>query len=47
VRTGLTDGASTEVSGSGIEEGVEVITGIQGAASNAPAAKSGAPRMFF
>jgi HlyD family secretion protein len=31
----------------GIEEGVEVITGIQGAASNAPAAKSGAPRMFF
>lgn len=47
VRTGLTDGTSTEVSGAGVEEGLEVITGIQGAASAAPAAKSGAPRMFF
>ncbi|MBS1163667.1 MAG: hypothetical protein H6R03_1563, partial [Burkholderiaceae bacterium] len=36
-----------EVSGAGIDEGLEVITGIQGAASTAPAAKSGAPRMFF
>jgi len=47
VRTGLTDGTATEVSGAGIDEGLEVITGIQGAASTAPAAKSGAPRMFF
>ena len=47
VRTGLSDGTATEVSGAGIEEGLEVITGIQGAASTAPAAKSGAPRMFF
>lgn len=47
VRTGLSDGSATEVSGAGIEEGLEVITGIQGAASTAPAAKSGAPRMFF
>jgi len=48
VRTGLTDGAATEVTGSGIEEGLEVIVGVQGgAASAAPAAKGGAPRMFF
>jgi len=47
VRTGLTDGTATEVSGAGVEEGLEVITGIQGAASAAPAAKGGAPRMFF
>jgi HlyD family secretion protein len=47
VRTGLTDGTATEVSGAGIDEGLDVITGIQGAASTAPAAKSGAPRMFF
>jgi HlyD family secretion protein len=47
VRTGLSDGSATEVSGAGIEEGLEVITGIQGTASTAPAAKSGAPRMFF
>ena len=47
VRTGLTDGTATEVSGAGVEEGLEVITGIQGAASTAPAAKGGAPRMFF
>jgi HlyD family secretion protein len=47
VRTGLTDGTATEVSGAGVEEGLEVITGIQGASSSAPAARSGAPRMFF
>jgi len=47
VRTGLTDGTATEVSGAGVEEGLEVITGIQGASSSAPAAKSGAPRLFF
>jgi len=47
VRTGLTDGTATEISGAGVEEGVEAITGVQGPANNAPAAKSGAPRMFF
>ena len=47
VRTGLTDGSATEISGAGVVEGLEAITGIQGAASAAPAAKSGAPRMFF
>ncbi len=43
VRTGLTDGSSTEVSGTGIDEGREVISAIQGGASAAPAARSGAP----
>jgi HlyD family secretion protein len=47
VRTGLTDGAATEISGNGVEEGLEVISGMQGTAAAAPAAKSGAPRMFF
>ena len=47
VRTGLTDGTATEISGAGVQEGLEVITGIQSAASAAPAAKSGAPRLFF
>lgn len=47
VRTGLTDGTATEVSGSGVDEGLEVIVGIQGAATTAPAAKGGPPRMFF
>jgi HlyD family secretion protein len=47
VRTGLTDGTATEISGAGVEEGLEAITGVQGPASSAPAAKSGAPRMFF
>jgi len=47
VRTGLTDGTATEISGAGVEEGLEVIVGIQGAASAAPAAKGGAPRLFF
>jgi HlyD family secretion protein len=46
VRTGLTDGTATEVSGEGIEEGMEVIVGVQGSAA-APAAKGAAPRMFF
>ena len=47
VRTGLSDGSATEVSGSGVEEGLEVVIGVQGAASAAPAAKGGAPRLFF
>jgi len=47
VRTGLTDGTATEIGGAGVEEGLEVITGVQGAPAAAPAARSGAPRMFF
>ena len=47
VRTGLTDGTTTEIGGGGVEEGLEVITGVQGAPAAAPAARSGAPRMFF
>jgi HlyD family secretion protein len=47
VRTGLTDGSSTEVSGDGIDEGTEVIVGMQSPSVAAPAAKATAPRMFF
>jgi len=47
VRTGLTDGSSTELSGAGIEEGLEVISGMLAAPAAAPAAKATAPRMFF
>jgi HlyD family secretion protein len=47
VRTGLTDGSSTEVSGDGVEEGIEVITGVQSAPATTPAARTTAPRMFF
>ena len=46
VRVGLTDGASSEVSGEGVTEGLEVIVGLQGSAAGAPAQK-GAPRMMF
>lgn len=49
VRTGLTDGVSTEISGEGIEEGLEVIlgTGI-GGADNAQKKGTGTPgpRLF-
>lgn len=47
VRVGLTDGSATEISGEGIAEGTEVLSGVQGAGSSAPAAKGGPPRMFF
>ena len=47
VRTGLTDGSSTEVSGDGIAEGLEVISGIQAAPATTPPARSTVPRMFF
>jgi HlyD family secretion protein len=47
VRTGLTDGSSTEISGDGIEDGIEVITGAQPAPATTPAARTAAPRMFF
>jgi HlyD family secretion protein len=49
VRLGLTDGTATEVSGEGIAEGLEVLSGTQGAQASgggAPA-KGGPPRMFF
>ncbi len=47
VRTGITDGSSTEVAGPGLAEGTEVIIGIVGG-STAPAARpaGGPPRMF-
>ena len=41
VRTGLTDGTATELSGGGIEEGMEVIVGMAQAARSG----SGQPRM--
>ena len=41
VRTGLTDGAFTEVSGEGLKEGDTIIVGVQ--AAGAPAQKSAAP----
>lgn len=47
VRIGLTDGTSTEISGDGIAEGVQVVVGQQGGASSAPAQKGSPPRMFF
>ena len=48
VRVGLSDGAMSEVTGDGLAEGAEVITGLQaGAASSAPAQKAGAPKMMF
>jgi HlyD family secretion protein len=47
VRTGLTDGAATEISGDGVVEGLEVIVGMQTPAGSTPAAKGTAPRMFF
>jgi HlyD family secretion protein len=47
VRTGLTDGSSTQVSGAGVEEGLQVIVGMQTGTANAPASKGTAPRMFF
>jgi HlyD family secretion protein len=46
VRTGLTDGTATEISGPGVVEGLEVIVGQQGGAA-APAPKGAPPRMFF
>ncbi|HTN49645.1 MAG TPA: efflux RND transporter periplasmic adaptor subunit [Burkholderiaceae bacterium] len=47
VRVGLSDGAMAEVSGDGVTEGLEVIVGTQGSATNAPAQKGAPPRMFF
>jgi HlyD family secretion protein len=48
VRVGLTDGTATEISGAGIAEGMELLSGTQPAAgSAAQPAKGGPPRMFF
>jgi HlyD family secretion protein len=47
VRVGLTDGASSEIMGDGVAEGVEVIVGLQGSAPGAPAQKGAPPRMLF
>jgi HlyD family secretion protein len=47
VRIGLTDGASSEIMGEGVAEGVEVIIGLQGSAPGAPAQKGAPPRMLF
>jgi HlyD family secretion protein len=48
VRTGLTDGAFTELSGEGIQEGATVIIGLQTSNSGAPKATAPAgPRLPF
>jgi len=51
VRTGLTDGAFTEVSAEGLKEGDTVLIGMQGAAGTAgqprPPATGGPPRLPF
>ena len=48
VRTGLSDGSMTEISGAGIKEGTEVLTGtIASGNSGAQPAKGAPPRMFF
>lgn len=47
VRTGLSDGSTTEISGEGLAAGTEVLTGVQGAAgSSAPPSSARMPRMF-
>lgn len=50
VRTGVSDGNSTEVSGEAVTEGMEVISAIQtgnpGSSSGASPQKSGPPRLF-
>jgi len=45
VQTGITDGTSTEVSGEGVSEGMEVIVGTTATAASKPA-MAGGPRMF-
>ena len=47
VRVGLTDGASSEISGDDVVEGLEVIIGTQGGAPGAPAQKGAPPRVMF
>lgn len=45
VQTGITDGTSTEVSGEGVSEGMEVIVGTTATAASKPPT-AGGPRMF-
>ena len=50
VRTGLTDGAFTEVSAEGLKEGDTVLVGVQGAAGTTTPARpaaGGPPRLPF
>ena len=46
VQTGISDGASTEVRGTGLEVGLAVATGMP-APSSTPPRPGGAPRLFF
>lgn len=47
VRTGLSDGSATEISGEGLAAGTEVLTGVLGAANGTPPASAARmPRMF-
>ena len=46
VRTGLSDGSATEISGEGLAAGTEVLTGLQSAAGAATPPRN-APRMMF
>jgi HlyD family secretion protein len=43
VQTGITDGTTTEISGSGIKEGMQVITGAAGATQQTASSNSAAP----
>lgn len=49
VRLGLTDGTATEISGEGVIEGLELLSGTQGAQASGGTmpAKGSPPRMFF
>ena len=47
VRVGLSDGTATEVSGDGLAEGTEVLTGVQSAAGTSAPKAGGPPRMMF
>jgi HlyD family secretion protein len=46
VQTGISDGASTEVRGTGLEVGLAVATGMPASSSTSPR-PGGAPRLFF
>lgn len=47
VRVGLSDGTATEVSGEGLAEGTEVLTGMQSVAGAGAPKAGGPPRMMF
>lgn len=47
VRVGLSDGTATEVSGEGLAEGTEVLTGVQSVAGTGAPKAGGPPRMMF